>query len=396
MATIDVTGRTLKVSQGKSRSARGPPGYLIPTDQGLAPNETHRGVSPLRISRNRTATPSKCTDLTHVVCGINSLAPDDGLRGKKHVDVHHQVLSEDGKRQLGRIGVKKVTQQPSPQRVDAVSPNRGPTGVERMRLCTAEQQARRRLEKVVTTHKNLEPVINEGLRRGGDVLVELEKKVQKHLLLEASREHLRSKSPDTTSRPRTADLGRSDLSTAPFALETTKAITPSTAQQRLTARKTYHGIVPTTSANVIAPPSRFSKKLDLSRHHAEQAPPYDTAVLSTIYPEPPVVGVAETIPHGKHHVEFNPVRKNIDEELQRKAVARCHFSITQRDTNFLTDQRPATANGADRSTNRSPARAVGTLGASQEARCKATEDRNFTSRRGKMVADDKYRSTALW
>ncbi|CUF89308.1 Hypothetical protein, putative [Bodo saltans] len=316
MATIDVTGRTLKVTQGKSRSARGPPGYLVPTDQGLAPSEAHRGVSPLRISRNRTATPSKCTDLTYVVSGINSLAPMDELRGKKHVDVHHQVMSEDGKRQLGRIGVKKVAN-PSPQRPEAVSPNKGSHGVERMRLCTAEQQARRRLEKVVATHKALEPVINEGLSRGGDVLVELEKKVQKHLLLEASREHLRSKSPET-SRRRTANLGRSDLSTAPFALETTKPSVVSTAQQRATARKTYHGVVPSTSAGVEAPPSRFSKKLDLTRHQGEKAPPYDTAVLSTIYPEPPVVGVAEVVPHGKHHVEFNPVRKNIDEELQRK------------------------------------------------------------------------------
>lgn len=391
MATIDVTGRTLKESKGKSRTARGPAGFLVPTDQGLAPNPTHHGVSPLRISRNRTATPSKCTDLTHVVTGINSLAPDDSVRGKKHVEVHHQVLSEDGKRQQGRIGVRKLTQ-PSPQRPATASPTRASNGVERMRLCTAEQQARRRLAKVVVTHKELEPVINEAVRRGGDVLVELEKKVQKRLLLEASQEHQRAKTPDSI-RPRSDTLGRSDLAAAPFALETTRpGGNGTTAQQRVTARKTYHGVVPTTSAESGALPSRFSKKLDLSRHQGEKAPPYDTAVLSAIYPEPPVVGVAESAHHGKSHVEFNPVKKNIDEELQRKAMARCHFGVAQRDTNFLTDQRPSTAEGR----LLSPARAIGRLGSSHEARCKAAEDRNFTSRRGKMVAEAKYQPTSLW
>lgn len=388
MATLDVTGRTLKESKGKSRAAKVPPGRLVPTDQGLAPDDTHRGVSPLRISRNRMSTPS--TDLAHISNGVNSLAPEDAPRGRKHIDTNHQVLSEDGKRQLGRIGVKKVVPpHQSPLRPAASDNRAAPPGVERMRLCTAEQQARRRLEKVVTTHKELEPFISDGMRRGGDVLVNLEKRVQKHLLLEASKEHQRARTPENI-RPRTADLGRTNLSVVPFAVESTTAIGASPT--KVTAKRTYQGTT-ARSVNESNFPSRFSKKLDPTRVSCEKAPPYDTATQSATYPEPPIVGVSGHAHHGKGHVEFNPERKNIDEELQRKAEARCHFSANQRGT-FLTtqQQRPSTATD---SSNRSPSRNAA-LRAVQESRCKAAEERHFTSRRGKMVSEEKYRSTALW
>jgi hypothetical protein len=259
-----------------------------------------------------------------------------------------------------------------------------------MRLCTAEQQARRRLELVVASHKEFEPAIREGMNHGGDILVELEKKIQKKLLLEASREHERSKNPEH-NRPRSADLGRTSLERVPFAVETVAGDAhrkKSSFSTAVSSRRTYQNAT-ARSVSECTPPVKFSKKLDLVRLTTDKAPPYDTTTQSTTYPEPPQVGVAGHAHHGKGHVEVHTERKNIDEELQRRAAARCHFSAHHRDTNFV-----ATQERVDEQ-RRSPARAS-TLSATQEARCKAMEDHKFSARRGKMVAEEKYRSTALW
>lgn len=385
MATIDVSGRTIKSHRGKSRLAPTPKSGLVASDHGLLPEAHHSGMETNRPPRRGLAQPSN--DLRYISGGINSLAPQDQPRGRKHVEVTHEVVSEDAKRQQGRIGVRKVHTDvvaSSPLRPTTAPTVERKPGVERMRLCTAEQQARRKLERIVAHHRELQPVIEQGIARGGNILVDLEKKIQKQLMMEASRENRSTKSPEAP-RPRTADLGNTKLVQAPFALDnlnqqTSDGIIKPTSKRSIRTSNTE-------SASESVFPARFSKKIDSTKHAsaANGAPPFDTALQSAIYPDPPVVGVVHHVAQGKGHIEFSPQRKDIDEELHKKAVARCHFSSHSRDTPLMSAP-PSTT------TNVRPT----TLRETMELKSKVAEEHNLHARKGKTVSEQKYRSTALW
>lgn len=367
MACLDVEGRTLKERTGKARVTLRPGDRLLASPIGYIPDPSHAGLSPQRLGIGRSSSPN-----TKPYQGVNSLAPEEPVRGRKHVEIEHKSLTDDSKRQGGRIGVRKVAQTASKE-LDQARPSTAPFR-DRMRLLTAEQQAKKKLERIAETHSELRPVIADSIARGADVVVDMEKKIQKLLLLQEARVTQRAKSPEVSVR-KSADLGTNSTLSTPFAIEGSK---PLEQQHHTTHRKNFHR---DTTINDPPAPLRFSKRLDVEKKQGSV--PFDT-MDSACYPEPPAYGAPIRQPQGKGHITYQPPIVNIDEELQKKATARCHYSGSNSSSSLVFS-----GGEPDKCTRKS-------LRQEQEVKCKGIEERNLFSRKGKFISEEKHRPTALW
>jgi hypothetical protein len=230
--------------------------------------------------------------------------------------------------------------------------------------------------------------------QGGEQVVNLERRIQKQLLLEEARRAVKERSPPTAApRSKSPDLGKTSLTgVVPFAVD--GAITPRPHSARITCRKNF--TVPTNMEKekqmeqACDGPSpsraRFSKKLMAGKTAGPPEAPFDTTLASATYPEPPVVGTAAHVAQGKGHITYHPEARNIDEELQRKALARCRFSNAAQ--NF-------TIFDSNKTIEPSSARQV-SLRESVETRFKERDEASSASRKGKLISEQKYRATSLW
>lgn len=392
MATIDVAGRTLKESHGKARVAQPKENRLVPSDFGLVPSSAHSGVAP--VPRGKAQAELSPQRQRNVVA--HDAVAESVRRSKKPGAA--VVRSEETPKAV----VKRQNPMSQSKGVEAVlstaadhqnRPQTAPT-TSRMRHLTAEQQATRKLERLAAENPQLRSRIDQELvtvrETGGEAVVDFERRIQRHLAVEEVR--LRNKELAAGSeRTRNRDtLGDTTKVVGPFAVGNSDA--PTKDQLKVSQRRNYRPVTAMQKQEEAEKLSLSPYRLGRKVHHTNEQPstPFDTASYSGMsYPEPPAVGVAgqSKHKHGKGHVEMVRVQGNIDEQLQRHAIARCarHKSGT---TTTTTETAPPPQ--APLTERRS------TLLERQEQRCKEREAEASAARRGRQFAPQNYRPTALW
>ena len=301
MALIDTTGRTMRERHGKGRefTGDGKSGRLGFSEFGLAPKEDHRGCwSTEGHGRKHLDHP------TH---------PSPGNGGKRNIKMEHQLYNEERKRQLGKIGLKKL--KPSVQREDRP---RGKSGAE-LRSLTSEQRAAMNIRSIV----HQDPT---SLGVDGAALFELEEKVKREQRVQQAEKARQAFSKPQPNRnpPSSAPSVRS-----PFAVEN------DTGSSKYHPTRRHCADPPSASAE----PKHQGRSVDPQRYHNVPAPFDTVGAEGAPYPDPPKP--AEQCSPAKKHPGRGGVRgqqecpNDLDSVQRKRAACRPHIAPPARKDDVL-------------------------------------------------------------
>ena len=378
MATLDTTGRCLRPALGKGKvpTAIGAQVQLHFSECGVVPKldltpESLRDKGIRKFPERANAVQpedTKAYHRKHPIAAAQTANADVHIpRGKKKVAVsvaETQASSSAVTTNAGGSG------DVSSAAARSLLPKKSP----RNRLMTAEQNAIRRLEKLAAADDSLKPAVSQAVAVGGDVAVELERRIRKQLTIQQAQQEIHAKHRDDTERPKSADLGRTTVS-APFATSGGQGHQQNIrSTRRVFSQKFAMGVE-----------DAFTVKAN-RRPQSSQGVPFDTT-HSDMYPEPPLVGTStsrSSLHQGKHRVELRQSTETADEELMRKAKARCPVSAAQTMPDFLFGHPPPASERRVRLAER------------QEQHVKSVEEFSTNRTRGKVYCSQKNASTSLW
>jgi hypothetical protein len=305
----------------------------------------------------------------------------------------------------------------------------------RIRLMTAEQNAVRRLERILAasstssgsaaaaaaaadhqmddssaagpSNASLISLVRHAVAVGGNVAVDMDRRIRKaNAVRDAQREIQQQQQQQgyvsAARAARTGNLGKTSIAACPFA--TADAASPNMAHysRRVYSQKFARGVEDTfhPSKAIVGHHNRPRPRtadgttsiVTSSSYNNNTPPPYDTAEGSVMYPDPPAVGasVSRAALHmGKHQHRVDARQsaaagETIDEVVLRKAIARCPQSANMKMPDFLFGQPPIASERRVR------------LGERKEQQFKSQEATAHQKRTGKGYSTKKNASVGLW
>lgn len=345
---VDVEGRQAREIRGKAKvDSTASKSDLCFSPHGLAP-------------RGSEMKPSAATGRAHL-SGPESKG--ELARGRKHIDMVHQLPTEQAKRAAGKIGKKKV---PNP-----------PTGKEEVlkigsakSLLTAEQKAVNSLKRMA--HSDPTAITAEDVKSaelaGGSAAVKMEKTAMRRIVLARAAEQSKLRLIETNE----AIKRRAPPSSA------SKLKGPIVADGTV-AEKSSH-----TARKMVQQPKsddqrHLGKMINVALRGELNEAPYDTAFTSGPYPPLQPVGVAVTERRRAKGFVGVPDRGNdLDTIAAEKAKRKAPRDGGMPD--FLFGHPPP------------PAVKASPLRAAQERRSKEQQDQKI----GRAADPSRYKPTTLW
>jgi hypothetical protein len=290
------------------------------------------------------------------------------MGGKKSIQMTHQVYGEERKRQIGKIGLKKIRVAPSEE-----SKPRGKSGAE-MRGLTSVQRAALQIKHI--THQDPAAL---GIPLDGPSLFEAERKLEKEVRMreaQAFRESMQSRASNRTSA-----LSNPTIK-GPFAVEGDAEV----PKYHLSRRRCPEPATGKEDAK------HRGRAVDPARYQNIPVP-FDT-VENGSYPDPPKVGEHVSPSDRRRGKGFVQGQKECQEDkdsvLRKRAESRPTIAPAQRKEDVIfgcpPPERPSTGVG-----HVQVYRGVGVSLLDHQAEAKTERFRS-----GTKLIGDRYKPTALW
>lgn len=301
MALIDTEGRTQRERVGKGRAftEEKKSGKLKFSSHGLAPRDDHTGCW------NPTGPAGKRQ--------ISDPSSDSrsGATGKRAIRMEHQLYSDARKRQLGKIGLRKL----KPFVEESEKP-RGKSGSD-VRGLTSEQRAALNIKKI--THKDPSDLgISEGPQ-----LFTLEQKIQREARVKeatAQMEEFKSRQRSPNRAPPSAE----SKVTSPF---NTKEVPKHVPFRKPCA----------DPPSATADKKKQGRSVDPVRYQGIPTP-YDTVDSTRPYPDPPAVGQRGDPFAGRGKAGVQGQKQcgsDLDSVARKRAEARPNIAPPERPDNVI-------------------------------------------------------------